>query len=204
MSWKYAATFASTVPSSNYSVPSYLAHNNNNNNNMDPFGGPPSIRPANGSEQHLKALSDALIPNWTSGEFTRFVDACRAIVDELANAETTGEGHGHLVRCESQYQQVLFLWEKLWPEVDGMGQEPDPQDDGTADDTPEPAATHSNGIAAPTNGNASGGEKANAIELGDDDEDNTENREEDATMDQADSPYGGTGLGAIAAAIKAA
>ncbi|EME83701.1 uncharacterized protein MYCFIDRAFT_98578, partial [Pseudocercospora fijiensis CIRAD86] len=84
-----------------------------------------SKMPTSSYSQHLAALQEALIPNWTSREFSKFVEACRAIVDELANAETTGSGRDQLLRCEQQYQQVIYLWERVWPEVDGMGQEND-------------------------------------------------------------------------------
>ena len=171
---------------------------------MDPFGnGPSSVRPSNGSDQHISALQEALIPNWTSREFSKFVEACRAIVDELANAETTGSGREQLVRCELQYQQVVYLWEQLWPEINGMGEENEVDDTPKHDDSQTAGRPSSSAMAGPsgTNGNA-GHVEQKPIEIQDDelDEDN-----QDAPMDPngIDSPYGGTGLGAIAAANQA-
>lgn len=123
------------------------------------------------------------------------MDACRAIVDELANAETTGSGKEQLARCELQYQQVVFLWERIWPEVNGMGEEED-----LADEEASPDRQRSNSMAGPsgTNGTQKTVTKADPIEIEDDDDNN--DRDDDAPTDMVDSPYGGTGLGAIAAA----
>ena len=152
---------------------------------MDPFGnGPSSVRPSNGSDQHISALQEA-------------------IVDELANAETTGSGREQLVRCELQYQQVVYLWEQLWPEINGMGEENEVDDTPKHDDSQTAGRPSSSAMAGPsgTNGNA-GHVEQKPIEIQDDelDEDN-----QDAPMDPngIDSPYGGTGLGAIAAANQA-
>lgn len=199
-SWQYASTFASTVPSSNYSIPSYLQHSG-----MDAYGGAPTPRPSNGSDQHTSALQEALIPNWTSREFGKFVDACKAIVDELANAETTGSGREQLARCESQYQQVIFLWGRIWPEVDGLGEENDLAD-GDHDASQTTGRPQSGGnMAGPSGTNGSAANKTNPIEIGDDDDDDEDDADvnDDAHMDSVDSPYGGTGLGAVHAANQA-
>ncbi|KXT01263.1 hypothetical protein AC578_3798 [Pseudocercospora eumusae] len=194
-SWQYASTFASNMPTSTYSVPSYLTQTNGN-----PYSDSSSARPANGlSDQHLAALQEALIPNWTSREFSKFVDACRAIVDELANAETTGSGRDQLLRCEQQYQQVIYLWERVWPEVDGMGQENDLDDA----DVPQESSNLSQTLGRSQNdGNVAGPSRSNGterkeepIEIQDDDDNGQEL--------SIDSPYGGTGLGAVAAANQA-
>ncbi|KAF7191124.1 putative transcription factor [Pseudocercospora fuligena] len=194
-SWQYASNFASNMPTSTYSVPSYLTQTNGN-----PYGDPGSVRPANGlSDQHLAALQEALIPNWTSREFSKFVEACRAIVDELANAETTGSGRDQLLRCEQQYQQVIYLWERVWPEVDGMGQENDlddadvPQESTNLSQTLGRSQNHGN-VAGPSRSNGTE-RKQEPIEIQDDDDNGQE-----LSMD---SPYGGTGLGAVAAANQA-
>lgn len=187
------------MPTSSYSIPSYLTQNNSN-----PYSDPGSVRPSNGlSDQHVAALQEALIPNWTSREFSKFVDACRAIVDELANAETTGSGREQLVRCEGQYQQVIYLWERVWPEVDGMGQENDLDD---ADVPQEQSLTQTlgrsqneNNVASSSQSNGTSDRKPEAIEIQDDD-DSVENSLHDGQMEAIDSPYGGTGLGAVAAA----
>jgi hypothetical protein len=75
----------------------------------------------------------------------------------------------------------------MWPEVTGMGEQ-----DETADD----AADDDDGAAA-ANVNGDGGDESGPIEVQDDDE---AGRDEDAPT--ADSPFGGTGLGAIAAANR--
>ncbi|KAK4504333.1 hypothetical protein PRZ48_005249 [Zasmidium cellare] len=194
-SWQYASTFSSTVPSSNYSVPSYLT------GGMDPYGGSSISRPGNSSDQHISALQEALIPNWTSREFSKFVDACKAIVDELANAETTGSGREQLTRCESQYQQIIFLWERIWPEVDGLGEEEDLADGDH--DTSHTAGRPQSG-AGPSGTNGNSANKSDPIEIGDDDDDDDgADGNDDAPMDSVDSPYGGTGLGAVHAANQA-
>ena len=183
------------MPSSNYSVPSYLTGNSGVN-----YGNgeqTPAFRAGGGggsNDQHVSALQEALIPNWTSREFSKFVDACRAIVDELANAETTGSGRDQLVRCEGVFQQVVFLWERIWPEVNGMGEE-----EGVEDDSPEESPEAQ---LRPQSGNQGAGangtseqRKTETIEIQDDEENG-----EDAPMDNIESPYGG--LGAIAAANR--
>jgi len=70
-----------------------------------------------GSEAHVTALHQALIPNWTSPQFHNSVDACRAIIDELANAQTSGDGREEMMRCEASFRQVVYLWDKTYPDV---------------------------------------------------------------------------------------
>ena len=132
-------------------------------------------------ETHTAALHEALIPNWTSQGFGKFVDACKAIVDELANAQTSGSGASELQHCELVFKQVVWLWKQMWPEVTGMGEE-------TGDAEGEESSQ--------ANGN--GGANDGPIEIPDDDD---AGRDEDAPA--ADSPYAGTGLGAVAAANQA-
>lgn len=193
-SWQYASTFASNVPSSNYSVPSYLTGSNTYSTGQTPF------RAGNNNDQHVPALHEALIPNWTSREFSKFVEACRAIVDELANAETTGSGRDQLVRCEGVYQQVIFLWQRIWPEVNGMGEENDESAVQEDDDSDK----HSDdGMAGPSGTNGTRGNKDGPIEIQDDDDDDDDDAAGEADASHVDSPYGGTGLGAIAAANQA-
>lgn len=156
---------------------------------MDPFGsGIASARPNGETDnRYITALHEAMIPNWTSRDFSKFVDACRAIVDEIAGKENIGDGKNQLARCETLYQQSLYLWERIWPEVDGMGQQ-----HGMEDDNPSESSRQAESGAAPgpssTNGTGPGTEKRDATEI-----------QEDAD-DDVDSPYGGTGLGAVAAA----
>ncbi|KAF2216788.1 hypothetical protein CERZMDRAFT_119643 [Cercospora zeae-maydis SCOH1-5] len=153
------------------------------------------------NDQHISALQEALIPNWTSREFAKFVEACRAIVDEIANAETTGSGREQLLRCEGVFQQVFFLWERIWPEVNGMGEEDGIQDGTPTESTANQLRAQSSGQEAGPAGNndtADNKAKSQPIEIEDDDE------TEDAPMESVDSPFGGTGLGAVAAANQGA
>lgn len=131
----------------------------------------------NGSSEqnpHIAALHESLIPNWTSQGFVKFVEACKAIVDELANSQTTGSGAVELSNCEVNFRQVVWLWKQIWPEVTGMGEE--------RDDVDEPS---------PANGQGDNGD--GPIEIDED---------EDEGM-PAESPYGGTGLGVVDAANRA-
>ncbi|KAF2454729.1 hypothetical protein BDY21DRAFT_101877 [Lineolata rhizophorae] len=74
-------------------------------------------------ESHIVALHQALIPNWTSPNFHKFVDACKALVDELANTTSTPNGKEEMQRCEQIFRHVCWLEERFWPDVDGMGEE---------------------------------------------------------------------------------
>ena len=69
------------------------------------------------------ALHQALIPNWTSPAFSKFVDATRVLVDELANTTTSPNGKEEMLRCEDVFRQICWLEERFWPDVDGMGEE---------------------------------------------------------------------------------
>jgi thiaminase len=75
------------------------------------------------SESHIVALHQALIPNWTSPAFSKFVDATRALVDELANNHNAPNGKEEMQRCEEIFRQICWLEERFWPDVDGMGEE---------------------------------------------------------------------------------
>ncbi|KAJ4347499.1 hypothetical protein N0V95_005373 [Ascochyta clinopodiicola] len=75
------------------------------------------------NDSHIVALHQALIPNWTSPAFNKFVDATRALVDELANITTTRDGKEEMQRCEEIFRQICWLEQRFWPEVDGMGEE---------------------------------------------------------------------------------
>jgi hypothetical protein len=118
-----------------------------------------------------------LIPNWTSHGFAKFVDACKAIVDELANSQTSGNGAVELSTCELVFKQVLWLWKQMWPEITDMGEQEETVDDD-----------------GDVNGEANG-----PIEIPDDEEEEEGEREEDAPT--VDSPFGG--LGAVAVANRA-
>ncbi|KAI2480512.1 TenA transcription activator [Pyrenophora tritici-repentis] len=75
------------------------------------------------AEPHIVALHQALLPNWISPAFSKFVEASRALVDELANITTTRDGKEEMVRCEEIFRQTCWLAERIWPSVDGMGEE---------------------------------------------------------------------------------
>ncbi|KAF1816224.1 heme oxygenase-like protein [Eremomyces bilateralis CBS 781.70] len=77
------------------------------------------------NESHIAALHQNLIPNWTSPAFSKFVDACRSLVDDLANSTNIPNGKEEMDRCEQVFRQVCWLEEQFWPEVDGMGEEDD-------------------------------------------------------------------------------
>lgn len=176
-SWRYASTFISQAPpsSTSYSLPSYLSQPGN-------YPMPPSYgqTSANGDTDsgNIAALRDAFIPNWTSSGFNKFVDACKAIVDELANAQTSGNGAVMLSNCELVFSQVVHLWKQIWPEVTGMGEE------------------ENGGAQSQTNGGTSGA----PIEVEEDEEDLGAGDEDASGLE---SPYGGTGLGAVDAANRA-
>ncbi|KAJ4339679.1 hypothetical protein N0V87_003120 [Didymella glomerata] len=68
-------------------------------------------------------LALTLIPNWTSPAFNKFVDATRALVDELANTTTARDGKEEMQRCDEIFRQICWLEQRFWPEVDGMGEE---------------------------------------------------------------------------------
>ncbi|KAF1967957.1 heme oxygenase-like protein [Bimuria novae-zelandiae CBS 107.79] len=74
------------------------------------------------TDSHIVALHQALIPNWTSPAFSKFIDASRALVDELANITTARDGKEEMMRCEEIFRQICWLEERFWPDVDGMGE----------------------------------------------------------------------------------
>ncbi|KAF2840958.1 heme oxygenase-like protein [Patellaria atrata CBS 101060] len=75
------------------------------------------------TDSHIVALHQALIPNWTSPAFSKFVDAIRNLVDELANNSSIPNGKEEMNRCEQVFRQVCWIEERFWPDVDGMGEE---------------------------------------------------------------------------------
>ncbi len=149
-----------------YSLPTYY---------QSPYGQPPSFAMP---QDHNAALRDALIPNWTSVGFGQFVDACKAIVDELANAQTTGNGANELTNSESVFGQVIWLWGMVWPEVKPPVEEPQEK---------SPSVNGENGQAAERNGGigGSGGNESPIFIDGDGDGDD----------ENADNDDDGDGLG---------
>lgn len=155
---------------------STIGQNPNNNNNTP----------------HITALHEALIPNWTSQGFTNFVDACKAIVDELANAQTTGNGAVELGNCEENFRQVLWLWRQTWPEVVETGERRVDVEARVAMEGPESGNANENAeevVVVP-----------DEEERGDGDGDGDAAEEEE---EEDESLYGGTGLEAVAAANRA-
>ncbi|KAF2859392.1 hypothetical protein K470DRAFT_258877 [Piedraia hortae CBS 480.64] len=174
VSFQYANTFVqppNPAASSSYSVPSFFTPGQSNK----PY--PTSGHP--GEEGHIAALHEALIHNWTSPNFVRFVSACRSIVDEVANASVSGNGRAEMEACERLFSQAIWLWNQIWPQVNGMGEK--------ADDVAVNAGNSSAG--AQQSRNSINGNGKSAMEVDDE-------AEADPTVD---SPYGGTGLEAIAA-----
>lgn len=195
-SFQYAANFMSTpsAAASNYALPSYLAPAQPSSTN--PYSTAQAAH-GGGDQSHITALHEAFIQNWTSANFVRFVSACKSIVDEVANSQTSGNGRSEMQACERVFKQAVWLWVQIWPEVDGMGEEE--ENDGGAATVGGAAATRdkarANAAAAHDDDDdehdevVNGGVNDKPIEIDDD-------AEGEATID---SPYGGTGLGAIAA-----
>ncbi|KAH4041998.1 hypothetical protein HBH98_023170 [Parastagonospora nodorum] len=136
------------------------------------------------ADSHIVALHQALIPNWTSPAFSKFVDATRALVDELANITTTRDGKEEMVRCEEIFRQICWLEERFWPDVNGMGEETEtarlgPQNGiGTMDNAtfngpisqnmngPMGSSTMGSQMTGPMNPNGMNNSMANAINNG--------------------------------------
>ena len=156
-------------------------------------------------DSHNAALHQNLIPNWTSPAFAKFVDACRAVVDELANAQTSGNGREEMARCEGAWKQVLWLWEKSWPDVDGMGEE-DEVANAERFGTGGRGRGPSQGGPSATAGASVGASDRDAEAADDDDDDDDDvievSRRESGIGGSPSyvSPYGGTGLQAVEAA----
>ncbi|KAF2404118.1 heme oxygenase-like protein [Trichodelitschia bisporula] len=111
------------------------------------------------TENHIAALHQALIPNWTSPAFSKFVDACRTLVDELANTSTSTNGKEEMLRCEQIFRQVCWLEEQFWPDVDGMGEEDETGRLGVGlsvngSQAPEPAPFSMNGVGTTSDATA--------------------------------------------------
>lgn len=90
-----------------------------------------SALPTSASDSHIIALHQVLIPNWTSPASSKFLDATRALVDELANITTTRDGKEEMARCEEVFRQICWLAERFWPAIDDNGDEgPRPRIEG--------------------------------------------------------------------------
>jgi hypothetical protein len=126
-SWHYAATFINNAAptSTSYTLPTYYQHNGTSSS-TNPFA--PNSQTNGVSSSHTAAVMEALIPNWTSAGFGKFVDACKAIVDELANAQTTGNGAKELANAEQVFAHMCWIWGQIWPEI--APPEPEKDDEG--------------------------------------------------------------------------
>lgn len=51
-------------------------------------------------------------------------------MDELANTAPGSDGKEQMVRCEQVFRQVCWLEERFWPDVDGMGEEDERDQNG--------------------------------------------------------------------------
>lgn len=143
----------------------------------------------NPGEAHIAALHQSLIPNWTSPAFAKFVDACRSVVDDLANAQTTGNGKDEMMRCDNAFRQVIWLWEKTWPDPETKSAQEEDADTQGAEGMQ----------GAEGDADADGDED-------DDDESIVEVNGHGGVHDGPStymSPYGGTGLQAVEAAVRA-
>jgi hypothetical protein len=165
-------------------------------NVSNPFG--PDGSSSSSNEAHINALHQALIPNWTSPAFSKFVDACRCIVDEVANSMTSGNGREEMLRCEQTFKQALWLWKGIWPEVNDMGE---PDEFGAAAPQMGPSGTPQ---SAGRDARSSNAQKSNTndepIEIQDNESGERGVRPDGHDSDVAATPYGGSGLGAVHAA----
>lgn len=147
------------------------------------------------NEAHVNALHQALIPNWTSPAFSKFVDACRSIVDEVANSMTAGNGREEMMRCEQTFKQALWLWKGIWPDVNGMGES---EEFANATQQMGPAATPQRQSTEAGQDSARRDSSKNApIDLQDDESAEHSVGPESHDGDAAQTPYGGTGLGVV-------
>lgn len=167
-------------------------------NISNPFG--PDGSSSLSNEAHINALHQALIPNWTSPAFSKFVDACRSIVDEVANSMTSGNGREEMLRCEQTFKQAMWLWKGIWPEVNGMGES---DEFATATQQMGPSATPQSAgrDARPSNAHRNS-TNDEPIEIRDDDSGERSVGPDGHDSDVAQTPYGGSGLGAVHAATQ--
>lgn len=164
-------------------------------NISNPFG--PDGSSSSSNEAHVNALHQALIPNWTSPAFSKFVDACRSIVDEVANSMTSGNGREEMLRCEQTFKQALWLWKGIWPEVNGMVESDEAsthQEHLGQSATPQSANKSAQPNSSPRNSMNN-----EPIEIQDDEPERSVGPDSH-DGDTAPTPYGGTGLGAVHAA----
>lgn len=107
---------------------------------------------------------------------------------------TSGNGREEMVRCEQTFKQALWLWKGIWPEVNGMGESDDfskPEPSAT----PQSAAKEGGTNSAPRNNT-----NDEPIEIQDEESGDRSVGPDGPDQDIAETPYGGTGLGAVHAA----
>ena len=104
-----------TPQQNSYSLPSYCLPSTAP---VSPYGG--QAKPKNG---HTTALREAFIENWKSENFGRFVDVCKSIVDELAMVQATGNDRAATSACERVFNQAVWLWAHIFPQVTGVGKQ---------------------------------------------------------------------------------
>ena len=165
-------------------------------NISNPFG--PDGSSSSSNEAHINALHQALIPNWTSPAFSKFVDACRSIVDEVANSMTSGNGREEMLRCEQTFKQALWLWKGIWPKVNCMGESDELG--GAAPPMGQSATPQSAGRDAPPDNAQRNNTNDEPIEIQDDDSGERSVGPDGHDSDVAPTPYGGGGLGVVHAA----
>ena len=149
------------------------------------------------NEAHINALHQALIPNWTSLAFSKFVDACRSIVDEVANSMTTGNGREEMMRCEQTFKQAFWLWKGIWPEVNDMGEL---YDQASAAPIQPSATPQSASRGARPNDAQRNNTNDEPIEIQDDESGERSIDPDSQDSDVAQTPNSGSGLGAVHAA----
>ena len=63
------------------------------------------------------ALRDSFIPNWTSREFTEFVQQLERLVDELMDEAHLGLIQDAQSLCKMLWEEVLDIERRFWPEM---------------------------------------------------------------------------------------
>jgi hypothetical protein len=142
-SFSYAGTFVTgttqTPQQNSYVLSSYFLPSDAP---AVPYSG--QAEPSNG---HTTALREAFIENWKSENFCRFVEACRAMVDELAMAQATGNGRTEMLACERVFKQAVWLWGQIFPDVIVMGRQDDLDDEQDTRDDGNNSAMDGSGSA---------------------------------------------------------
>lgn len=96
---------------------------------------------------HNWALREAFIENWKSENFGCFVAACKSMVDELVNIQTSKNGGAELLACERVFKQAIWLWGQMFPEVMVLGEQDDFHDIQNIQEDEEHGAVNGTGSA---------------------------------------------------------